>query len=166
MERRYTAPKEKAKREKPLRFLRYFLMANYKITNKDSLVREDEIYDWFGAKDNAKLCEYKEKPFEFVRKIIRNVESYLAFLEGKRQRRSVNGNIADGQPQKMSRRGVQLAFTFCCWRLANVPKAACSITSSCSWRIFYSSTSIRRRPPRSLSGVFPSGPTNCETSPA
>ncbi|MEZ6091450.1 MAG: hypothetical protein R3C05_26220 [Pirellulaceae bacterium] len=42
-------------------------MANYKITNKDSIVREDEIYDWFVNADNAKLCEYKEKPFEFVR---------------------------------------------------------------------------------------------------
>src|SRR5438034_255773 len=70
--KKITAPLEKA-REKPLRFLRYFLMANFKITNKDAIVREDEIYDWFVNKDNAKLCEYKEKPFEFVRKIIRSV---------------------------------------------------------------------------------------------
>jgi hypothetical protein len=80
--KKITAPLEKAN-EKPLRFLRYYLMANYKITNKDSIVREDEIYDWFTNADNAKLCEYKEKPFEFVRKIIRNVESYLAFSEGR-----------------------------------------------------------------------------------
>jgi hypothetical protein len=80
--KKITAPLEKAK-EKPLRFLRYYLMANFKITNKDSIVREDEIYDWFVNKDNAKLCEYNEKPFEFVRKIIRNVESYLAFSKGQ-----------------------------------------------------------------------------------
>jgi hypothetical protein len=80
--KKITAPLEKAK-EKPLRFLRYYLMANYKITNKDSIVREDEIYDWFVNKDNSKLCEYDEKPFEFVRKIIRNVESYLAFSKGQ-----------------------------------------------------------------------------------
>src|SRR6185295_10785855 len=45
--KKITKPLEKAK-EKPLRFLRYFLMANYKIDNarKDSVVREDEIYDW------------------------------------------------------------------------------------------------------------------------
>ncbi len=55
--KKITAPLEKAK-EKPLRFLRYFLMANYKITTKDSLIREDEIYDWFVTEDNAKLCEY------------------------------------------------------------------------------------------------------------
>jgi hypothetical protein len=80
--KKITAPLEKAK-EKPLRFLRYYLMANYTITNKDSIVREDEIYDWFVNADNAKLCEYKQKPFEFVRKIIRNVENYLAFSDGR-----------------------------------------------------------------------------------
>ena len=55
-------------------------MANYVIRNKrgDAVVREDEIYDWFVNKDNAALCDYANKPFEFVRKVIRNVEQYLA----------------------------------------------------------------------------------------
>ena len=81
--KKITKPLEKEK-EKPLRFLRYFLMANYVIKNdrSDSVVREDEIYDWFGAKDNAALCDYANKPFEFVRKVIRNVEHYLAFANG------------------------------------------------------------------------------------
>jgi hypothetical protein len=81
--KKITKPLEKAK-EKPLRFLRYFLMANYVIKNdrSDSVVREDEIYDWFTNKQNAALCDYKNKPFEFVRKIIRNVDHYLAFTEG------------------------------------------------------------------------------------
>lgn len=82
--KKITKPLEKAK-EKPLRFLRYFLMANYKINNSrgDSVVREDEIYDWFTNKENAALCEYTAKPFEFVRKIVRNVEHYLAYVDGK-----------------------------------------------------------------------------------
>lgn len=82
--KKITNPLEKQK-EKPLRFLRYFLMANYKIINdrKDSTVREDEIYDWFINKTNAALCDYKNKPFEFVSKIIGNVESFLAFSTGK-----------------------------------------------------------------------------------
>jgi hypothetical protein len=46
------------------------------------VVREDEIYDWFIDKDNAALCDYANKPFEFVRKVIRNVEHYLAFSNG------------------------------------------------------------------------------------
>ncbi|MBN9423719.1 MAG: hypothetical protein BGO63_04005 [Candidatus Accumulibacter sp. 66-26] len=81
--KKITKPLEKEK-EKPLRFLRYFLMANYVIKNDrgDSVVREDEIYDWFVAKDNAALCDYANKPFEFVRKVIRNVEHYLAFANG------------------------------------------------------------------------------------
>ena len=82
--KKITKPLEEQK-EKPLRFLRYFLMANYKIENdrKDSTVREDEIYDWFINKKNAELCDYSNKPFEFVRKIIRNVENFVAFSSGK-----------------------------------------------------------------------------------
>lgn len=81
--KKITKPLEKDK-EKPLRFLRYFLMANYAIKNArgDAVVREDEIYDWFVDKDNAALCDYANKPFEFVRKVIRNVEHYLAFGSG------------------------------------------------------------------------------------
>jgi hypothetical protein len=81
--KKITKPLEKEK-EKPLRFLRYFLMANYAIKNErgDAVVREDEIYDWFVDKDNAALCDYANKPFEFVRKVIRNVEHYLAFSNG------------------------------------------------------------------------------------
>ena len=81
--KKITKPLEKEK-EKPLRFLRYFLMANYVIKNErgDSVVHEDEIYDWFIAKGNAVLCDYEGKPFEFVRKVIRNVEHYLAFANG------------------------------------------------------------------------------------
>jgi hypothetical protein len=87
--KKITKPLEKAK-EKPLRFLRYFLMANYKIEvergdeeRKDAVVREDEIYDWLTNGTNAQLCGYEEKPFEFVRKIIRNVEHYLNYTQGR-----------------------------------------------------------------------------------
>lgn len=86
--KKITKPLEKAK-EKPLRFLRYFLMANYKIEidrsekeRHDTVVREDEIYDWFIKKENAALCEYSTKPFEFVRKIAKNVEMYLGYAKG------------------------------------------------------------------------------------
>ncbi len=80
--KKITKPLEKGK-EKPLRFLRYFIMANYVVKNKrgDAVVREDEIYDWFV--DNTALCDFINKPFEFVRKVIRNVEYYLAFSAGQ-----------------------------------------------------------------------------------
>ena len=79
-----TKPLEKGK-EKPLRFLRYFLMANYKIVNprNDGVVREDEIYDWLVRPANAELCNYKLAPFEFVNKIVRNVEVFLNLVDGK-----------------------------------------------------------------------------------
>lgn len=88
--KKITKPLEREK-EKPLRFLRYFLMANYKIQNErgDAVIREDEIYDWFVNKGNAALCDYVNKPFEFVHKVIRNVDQYLAFVIGQ-------GN--DGKP--------------------------------------------------------------------
>jgi hypothetical protein len=81
--KKITAPLEKAK-EKPLRFLRYFLMANYTIKSdrSDSIVREDEIYDWFTKPENATACGYAKNPFEFVRKVVSNVESYLAYADG------------------------------------------------------------------------------------
>jgi hypothetical protein len=81
--KKITGPLERAK-EKPLRFLRYFLMANYTIKNdrSDGIVREDEIYDWFTNKNNAAVCGYAERPFEFVRKVISNVQTYLAYAAG------------------------------------------------------------------------------------
>jgi hypothetical protein len=81
--KKITAPLERAK-EKPLRFLRYFIMANYKVKNdRDAVVREDEIYDWLTDKENAALCNYKNDPFGFVRKIIRNVEQFIGFTQGR-----------------------------------------------------------------------------------
>ncbi|MBZ0147438.1 MAG: DUF262 domain-containing HNH endonuclease family protein, partial [Pseudorhodoplanes sp.] len=82
--KKITAPLEKAK-EKPLRFLRYFVMANYKVKNgrSDAVVREDEIYDWLVDKDNAALCGYKTDPFGFVRKITQNVEKFIGFTQGR-----------------------------------------------------------------------------------
>ena len=82
--KKITAPLERHK-EKPLRFLRYFIMANYKVKNQrsDGVVREDEIYDWLTDRDNAALCGYRSDPFGFVRKIIRNVERYIGFTEGR-----------------------------------------------------------------------------------
>jgi hypothetical protein len=88
--KKITKPLEKEK-EKPLRFLRYFLMANYVIKNErgDAVVREDEIYDWFIAKDNAALCDYARQALR-VR------------AQGDPQRRALpgfaNGLGNDGKP--------------------------------------------------------------------
>lgn len=82
--KKITNPLESNK-EKPLRFLRYFLMANYKIENarRDGIVREDEIYDWFSKKENIAASNYKQEPFVFVRKIIKTVDNFIKLTEGK-----------------------------------------------------------------------------------
>jgi hypothetical protein len=96
--KKVTAPLERNK-EKPLRFLRYFIMANYKVKNerRDGVVREDEIYDWLIDKDNAALCGYRSDPFGFVRMVIRNVGHYIAFTEGRGNDGTSNTAMGDLQ---------------------------------------------------------------------
>lgn len=72
-------------KEKPLRFLRYFLMANYQINNTrgDGILREDEIYPWITNADNAAQCNYVKQPFEFVELLNQNLDSYIQFFNGR-----------------------------------------------------------------------------------
>jgi Protein of unknown function DUF262 len=60
--KKITAPLERAK-EKPLRFLRYFIMANYKVKNgrRDAVVREDEIYDWLTDKGQCGAVQLQKR---------------------------------------------------------------------------------------------------------
>lgn len=91
-------PLEK-KKEKSLRFLRYFLMANYITDNarKDNIVREDEIYEWLTKKENAKICAYttKDGALEFVDKIILNVTRYINYIDGKGNDSKENSIMTD-----------------------------------------------------------------------
>lgn len=82
--KKITKPLEE-RQEKPLRFLRYYLMSNYPIENKrnDHILREDEIYDWLVDDKNAGLCGYKKEPFAFVKHLIDNLNCYLAYIDGK-----------------------------------------------------------------------------------
>lgn len=82
--KKITEPLER-NHEKPLRFLRYYLMANYRIENSrnDYIVREDEIYDWFTNKRNAELCGYQSNPFNFVQHVINNVDRFIAYSSGR-----------------------------------------------------------------------------------
>ena len=65
--------------EQPLRFLRYYIMASYDTSSqKDGIMREDQIYDWLVK--NNKQCRYEEQPFQFVDKMIEGVKKYAEFL--------------------------------------------------------------------------------------
>ncbi len=70
--------------EKPLRFLRYYVMASYPIDmpRGDSIVREDEIYGWFTTPKNARLADYQGKPSEFIRKLADATKLYIGFKDG------------------------------------------------------------------------------------
>lgn len=69
-------------KEKPLRFLRYFILADY---NVDRL-KEDEIYKWFV--DNKSICGYNSEPLKFAESLLKAAKSYVNFVEGK----DANGN--------------------------------------------------------------------------
>lgn len=66
--------------EKPLRFLRYYLTANYDVSNKGKygILPEDKIYKWISSHDDQ--CHYKDKPFEFVKSMYDSVCKYASYL--------------------------------------------------------------------------------------
>lgn len=63
--------------EKPLRFLRYFIFANYDVER----LREDGIYNWFVS--NKQLSGYGARSVEFVRELLAHAKAYANFIAGK-----------------------------------------------------------------------------------
>lgn len=76
-----TTPLEKHK-QKPLRFLRYYVMANYEVRDAKgkNVLREDDIYSWFTDKRNVAATGHVSDPFRFVDELRTNVDRYIAFL--------------------------------------------------------------------------------------
>lgn len=72
-------------REKPLRFLRYYLLATYDLDGK---LREDAIYDWF--QKNADVTGHATKPLAFANRLLEAAQAYANFARGL--------NVA-GQPE-------------------------------------------------------------------
>lgn len=66
--------------EKPLRFLRYFIMAHYELDSRQPL-REDDIYDWFTR--NTKVTGIDDEPLEFVKVLIECASAWSNFLSAK-----------------------------------------------------------------------------------
>ncbi|MBZ0264209.1 DUF262 domain-containing HNH endonuclease family protein [bacterium] len=71
--------------EKPLRFLRYYIMSHFKLDSSKPL-REDEIYTWFT--DNSKLAGLDDRPMEFLKTLIDCATAWSNFLGSK----DVDGN--------------------------------------------------------------------------
>lgn len=61
-------------RENPLRFVRYFIFANY----KSELIREDEVYKWF--LEHETLVRYKADPEKFATTLYEASRIYSKYL--------------------------------------------------------------------------------------
>ncbi len=79
----FKKPLDKAK-ERPLRFLRYYLMSAYDTfskSRKDYILREDDVYGWLRSNDDQ--CAYKEKPSKFIEKLEHAANYYVDTSKGK-----------------------------------------------------------------------------------
>ncbi|ABG50042.1 protein of unknown function DUF262 [Trichodesmium erythraeum IMS101] len=72
--------------EKPMRFLRYFILAKY--AKDGNYILEKEVYDWF--LNNEHICRYKTEPIQFVNNLLSSAQAYVAFLIGNNVDGTVN----------------------------------------------------------------------------
>jgi uncharacterized protein with ParB-like and HNH nuclease domain len=63
--------------DKPLRFLRYFLMARY----HDGIIREDEIYKWMISEEGKSRIKYRNNPTGFAKELKSAAAKYSAFVK-------------------------------------------------------------------------------------
>jgi hypothetical protein len=68
-------------REKPLRFLRYYIMSQYEIEGSKGVLREDEIYQWFV--ENTKITGIEKEPLKFVDDRVARSRDYANYVEKK-----------------------------------------------------------------------------------
>lgn len=75
--------------EKPLRFLRYYILSQYDVT----VIREDEIYVFFAK--NAEQCGYKREPLAFAKGLLSAALAYKHFLRGNDAHGNPSWQLAD-----------------------------------------------------------------------
>lgn len=64
-------------KEKPLRFLRYFVVSQYDVLE----LREDQIYAWLTK--NEAVCGYGKDPLGFARALVDTARAYSNFINGR-----------------------------------------------------------------------------------
>lgn len=67
--------------EKPLRFLRYYILSTHELPANKREIREDEIYKWFA--ENQQKTGIEQDPLGFVNKLIQYAKAYANFVAGK-----------------------------------------------------------------------------------
>lgn len=73
--------------EKPLRFLRYYIMSHFELDSKRPL-REDDIYDWFVK--NTAITGLADNPLAFLKVLIECAEAWSNFSAAKDVQGTVN----------------------------------------------------------------------------
>ena len=73
--------------EKPLRFLRYYIMSHFELDSKKPL-REDDIYDWLVR--NSTITGLADNPLAFLRILIECAEAWSNFSTAKDVQGTVN----------------------------------------------------------------------------
>ncbi|WP_343747001.1 DUF262 domain-containing HNH endonuclease family protein [Chitinophaga sp.] len=68
---------ESGEGDKPLRFLRYFLMARY----HNGIIREDEIYKWLISDEGKTNVKYKSNPVAFANELKVAAAKYSVFIK-------------------------------------------------------------------------------------
>jgi len=76
--------------EKPLRFLRYFVMSRYETKG---IIREDDIHTWFLK--NKKKCGYADDPPVYVDLLLENAKAYVNFVQGQDKQGNDNRYLAN-----------------------------------------------------------------------
>lgn len=74
--------------EKPLRFLRYFIMSRYPLERGRDVIREDEIYQWLS--DNQTPTGIASRPMDFVDELVANGHAYAHFASSQNVDGSAN----------------------------------------------------------------------------
>lgn len=77
--------------ERPMRFLRYFILARY--AEDGNYIAEKEVYDWFLK--NESRCGYNTEPILFVNDLLASAQAYVAFLSGNNLDGTVNRYLAN-----------------------------------------------------------------------
>ena len=73
--------------EKPLRFLRYYIMSHFELDSKKPL-REDDIYDWLVK--NTTITGLSDNPLAFLKVLIECAEAWSNFSAAKDVQGTVN----------------------------------------------------------------------------
>ena len=63
--------------DKPLRFLRYFLISRYSL---GKIIREDEIYKWIITEEAQRAIKYKTNPIRFAKELKSAAGKYATFV--------------------------------------------------------------------------------------